>query len=827
MKNLSEKNKLYLVIGAPFLALLVVLTYVAIAESPVLIVPVLLLVIAALVSGGLMMTGLSTQGSSGSSNQGTVDALNRVQAVIEFELDGTIKHANDNFLAAMGYTLDEIKGKHHSMFVEPAYRNSPEYRQFWSDLNAGKFMVDEFKRIRKDGSEVWIQGSYNPIFDSTGRPVSVIKFATDVTEQKLQRADFEGQLAAIDKAQAVISFSMDGTILNANENFLNALGYSLDEVKGRHHRIFVQKDLVESAEYRNFWEALNRGEYQAAEYLRIGKGGKEVWIQATYNPILDMNGKPFKVVKFATDVTERKLQEVENRKIANYSSALKGSQANIMMADNDFNIVYLNDEFLELMRYRESALRTALPSFSVDKLMGSCIDVFHKNPSHQRQMLSALREPYRTSIEIANLHFGLIFQPWYDLDGNRIGTIMQWIDRTAEVMIEREIAEVVNAANDGDFTKQIAMEGKEGFFANLSKGLNQVMGTVEVAINDIVRVLGAMAKGDLTERVTRDYEGALGQLKNDVNATADKLTDVIANIRQSSSAITSAANEIAQGNTDLSQRTEEQASALEETASSMEEMTSTVRQSAENAVEANRLASDAQQKAKHGGSVVNDAVVSMEEINKASKRISDIIGVIDEIAFQTNLLALNAAVEAARAGEQGRGFAVVAGEVRNLAQRSAAAAKEIKDLIRDSVAKVEDGTRLVNASGETLEQIVEAVERVTVIMRDLADAAQEQTSGIEQVNTAVSEMDEMTQQNAALVEEASAAGESLAEQAGSMSQMMDFFTVSSQMGGRSGTSDSDTLVYMPQRERKVHREAAPAKAARYKPAADEDEWEDF
>jgi methyl-accepting chemotaxis protein len=290
-------------------------------------------------------------------------------------------------------------------------------------------------------------------------------------------------------------------------------------------------------------------------------------------------------------------------------------------------------------------------------------------------------------------------------------------------------------------------------------------------------MLDALANGDLTQRITQEYHGSFDKLKKDANITADKLTEVINRISSSATLVASGAEEISQGNADLSQRTEEQASSLEETASSMEQMTSTVRQNADNAKIANELAEETSSKAMQGGEVVNRAVQSMSGINESSKKIADIIGVIDEIAFQTNLLALNAAVEAARAGEQGRGFAVVAGEVRNLAQRSAGAAKEIKDLIRDSVSKVEDGTLLVNESGETLKDIVASVKRVTDMISDIAEASVEQSSGIEQVNKAVTQMDEMTQQNAALVEEASAAGESMAEQANDMRRLLNFFTI--------------------------------------------------
>jgi methyl-accepting chemotaxis protein len=244
-----------------------------------------------------------------------VAAAGRSQAVIEFDLDGTIVTANDNFLKALGYTLAEIQGKHHSMFVEPSERDGAGYREFWAALNRGEYQAKEYKRIGKGGREVWIQASYNPVLDENGKPFKVVKFATDVTAQKLRTADLAGQIAAIGKSQAVIEFNLDGTIIEANDNFLHALGYTLPEIKGRHHSMFVDPSERDSAAYREFWAKLNRGEYQAAEYKRIGKGGREVYIQASYNPILDLNGKPFKVVKYASDVTKQVLVRMGNERV--------------------------------------------------------------------------------------------------------------------------------------------------------------------------------------------------------------------------------------------------------------------------------------------------------------------------------------------------------------------------------------------------------------------------------------------------------------------------------------------------------------------------------
>ncbi len=633
--------------------------------------------------------------------------------------------------------------------------------------------------------------------------------------------ELESTLAALDKSMARIEFSMDGTILEANENFLNVMGYQASELVGKHHRIFVDAEYRDSDEYNEFWEILNRGRFHQAEYLRIGKGGKEIWIQASYNPVLDDNGKPYKVVKYATDITARVLQDRKNLFNANCANALKLCQANVMLADNDLNIVYANDSVISMLGNRESELSKVMHGFSAQSLVGTNVDKFHKNPSHQRQMLAALSQPHHTEVNVAGLTFGLIAIPWKDQDGNRIGTIVEWQDRTQEVATEQEIDAIVESAAAGDLSVRLEITGKQGFFLKLSEGLNRLLTISDSVVSDTIRVFDALAHGNLTRRIDDNYQGAFDKLKQDANATVDRLTDIITRIREAASTVSTGASEIAQGNADLSKRTESQASSLEETASSMEEMTSAVKQTSENSVHANELAASAKQKATTGGEVVSKAVVAMEEINQASKKIADIISVIDEIAFQTNLLALNAAVEAARAGEQGRGFAVVAGEVRNLAQRSAGAAREIKDLIRDSVDKVEAGTSLVNESGKTLDEIIQSVDRVSVMIQEISTAAREQSSGIEQVNSAVAQMDEMTQQNAALVEEASAAGEAMAEQAQSMTQMMEFFTLSE--GGVAAAAVAAPVVS----SKKSSGQTFGQKNSSFSVSSDDDDWAEF
>jgi methyl-accepting chemotaxis protein len=532
-----------------------------------------------------------------------IAAINRSQAVIEFTPDGKIVHANANFLAVLDYSLDEIKGQHHSMFVDPVYRQSADYRMFWEKLGRGEFVSSQFKRIGKGGKEVWIQASYNPLFDRSGTVVGVIKFATDVTVDKLRNSDFEGQIAAINKAQAVIEFNLDGTVISANENFCRVLGYEASEIKGQHHSMFVDAHYRQSPEYRMFWEKLGRGEFDAAQYKRIGKGGREVWIQASYNPILDANGKPFKVVKFASDITAMRLAVEQTR-------------------------------------------------------------------------------------------------------------------------------EVIETAKARDLMPRIPMQGKTGELEILCGGVNELL---------------------------------------------DMVCEVMREIKSSSREVASASVEISSATTDLSQRTEEQAASLEETSASMEEFSVTVKKNAENARHANELTRNTGEVADRGGKVVADAVAAMTRIEDSSRKISDIISVIDEIARQTNLLALNAAVEAARAGEAGRGFAVVASEVRSLAQRSSQAAKDIKDLITNSSSQVQDGVQLVNRAGASLHEILGSIKQVTDIVSDIATASSEQADGIEQINKALVQMDEVTQQNSALVEENAATAKTLEDQQSAMNDRVGFF----------------------------------------------------
>lgn len=896
-----------------------------------------------------------------------VRAVREGMAVIEFDLQGNILDANENFLSATGYTLDEVRGKHHRIFVDPAEAATQAYRDFWKRLGEGERDSSQYRRIAKDGSELWLEASYNPIRDEHGRPTKVIKYAKDVTDSvrtnahslrvshalenvttNVMIADNDRRIVYMNPAvremlsqaesdiqKEIPSFQIEG-LMNASidrfhknpehqKQMLAALksthrteiklggrtfgliaspifekdgtrAGTVVEWQDRTAELKLQQEIEERARkekaiadenlrIRNALSSVTTNVMIADDERRITYMNPSVIEMLTeaesdirkelgsfdvdtlmgtcidsfhkkpehqqkmlaalkepYKTEIKLGGRTFgliaspifgddgaragTVVEWQDRTAELKMQQEleeraekekaiaeENLRIRN---ALDNVSTNVMIADNDRNIVYLNTSLHEMLANVESDLRKDLPQFDVRKVLGTNIDSFHKNPDHQIRVIDSLRDTFSTQIKVGGRTMSLTLNPIHDDRGQRAGTVVEWLDRTTEVAVEQEISGIVQGAVAGDFSARVSVDDKEDFFRRLAEGMNQLLDTNEQAFNEVLSILGSMAEGDLTKRITADYSGTFARLKEDANSTMDKLTEMVVSIRQASESINVAAREIAAGNSDLSSRTEEQAASLEETASSMEELTATVKQNADNAKQANEQTISASDVATRGGEVVQKVVVTMSAINESSKKISDIIGVIDGIAFQTNILALNAAVEAARAGEQGRGFAVVAGEVRNLAQRSASAAKEIKQLISDSVEKINGGTELVNRAGTTMEEIVASVKRVTDIMAEITSASAEQSSGIEQVSQTVSQMDEVTQQNASLVEEASAAARSMEEQAGTMEQLVQQFRISEEAARevkrRRQQADDEYAVETPSASRTASSGARPTHA---------------
>lgn len=451
-------------------------------------------------------------------------------------------------------------------------------------------------------------------------------------------------------------------------------------------------------------------------------------------------------------------QAIANERVV---QALNKASTNVMIADNDLQIIFMNDTVQHMMRSNEAELRKVLPNFDASRLIGQNIDVFHKNPSHQRGLLAALRTSYRTQIQVGSLHFGLNANPIVDHSGNRIGTVVEWFDRTAEVRAEKEVAELVKAAAEGDFSQRLNPEGKVGFFATLATGMNQLMDTSERGLTDVADILAAFAAGDLTSRIDRDYHGLFGRVKNSANVTAENLTRVLGEVRGAADALTGAANQVSATAQSLSQAASEQAASVEETASQIDSMSASISQNSGNAKVTDGMAAQASDEATEGGTAVSQTVTAMKQI--AAK-----IGIVDDIAYQTNLLALNAAIEAARAGEHGKGFAVVAAEVRKLAERSQEAAKEIGALASSSVTTAERAGRL-------LDQIVPSIQKTSELVQEIAAASAEQSESVVQIGGAMGQLSKATQQNASASEELAATSDELSSQAEQLQQSVSFF----------------------------------------------------
>lgn len=371
-------------------------------------------------------------------HQAILKSLNKSQAVIHFDPSGNILDANDNFLSAMGYTLDEIKGKHHSIFVDPAYAQSQEYRNFWADLRAGRFDLCEYKRFTKDGREIWIQASYNPVFDNAGRVTKVVKFATDVTSRKLRAADDTGQISAIGKSQAVIHFDLDGNILDANDNFLATVGYTLDEIKGRHHSMFACGDYAQSAEYKQFWAKLRNGHFDAGEYKRHGRDGREIWIQASYNPIFDMNGKPFKVVKYATDITQQKLRGADT---GGQLEAIGKAQA-VIHFNLDGTIIDANDNFLATLGYNLDEIKGKHHSMFVDPAFARS-DEYKQFWDNLRRGQFDQREYKRLAKGGREIWIQASYNPIFDMNGKPFKVVKFATDITLKTSIRNNVADQI------------------------------------------------------------------------------------------------------------------------------------------------------------------------------------------------------------------------------------------------------------------------------------------------------------------------------------------------------------------------------------------------
>jgi methyl-accepting chemotaxis protein len=678
------------------------------------------------------------------------------------DAEGRIVLVSPEFIQVSGFSAEELIGKDHGALRHPDMP-AVVYADLWKTLRSGRPWSGLIKNRRKNGDYYWDIASATPLREGgaisgymtvrtkpSGQQIrdaeQLYRKLADGTDKSLTfsegrvfRTHWSDSLSPLrkvsDQGKRWLDTAAGVSVLTAAAVLLllpNLGGPTLSMVVaallGLRCVLWVTRVLL-AAQRR---EALSQDTISFIEDLSEGRFATSFKSISQHKAGQIQRALLTLRIKMGYQIAE------ERRKASLLRQALTSASASVTLADENLRIVYINASAQRLFQHAEADFRKELPDFDASKIIGSYMDAILRHPEHHRHMVADLREPLTSDIRIGGRALRVVTTPVTDTDGRRIGTTVDWFDRTPEVRAEEEVNAIVKGALEGELDRRVAIEGKSGFLLVLAHGVNQML--------------------DNMVKIIRDVQEAAGEVGR-------------------------AAIEISDGNLGLSERTQEQSSALEATAASMEEMTSTVKQNADNASQANQLAAAARNQAEKGGVIVGKAVDAMAQMNVAAQRIADIIGTIDEIAFQTNLLALNAAVEAARAGEQGRGFAVVAAEVRNLASRSAVAAKEIKGLIHDCVQKVGDSSSLVSQSGTTLNDILVSVKKVADIVGEIAAASREQSAGIDQVNEAVMQMDGMTQQNAALIEEASAASGAMAQQANLLVETMSAYRLGNPAGG--------------------------------------------
>ena len=665
-------------------------------------------------------------------------ALETQQAVLALDVDGEIIAVNQRYLDMSGYRREDLIGRPFSLLLAPELAAPKPYEELKEALTRS----DHRRRVRDqrrtleqrrvDGQPFWANCSFCPAYDSDGKTLLTVIFAIDVTaeHERLNRA--ESTQAALSRSQVVIEFAPSGEVLHANENFLKAFGYTLPEVVGQHHSMLCDPDFVSSPAYKKFWNDLGLGYFQSGEFHRFAKGGRDVWIMASYNPILDGSGQVTRIVKIATDITARKVMAQE--KAGARQAAVSRSQAVIEFKSTG-EIITANDNFLRAVGY------------TLPEIVGR----------HHRMFCE---QTYSQSNEYR--------QFWQDLSGGsyQTGEFMRICKNRKPIWLVASYNPILD--DDGNVTGVI-------------KYATDVTAK-KIAMSEIVEGLEALAKGNLTPRISENVSGEFAQMRDGFNATLESFARMVDEIRANFEEMNSEAGEIAQGAGDLARRGESQAASLEQTAAAVEQISGNIAMTSQSARDADSSARDAQEIVENGAQVVAQAIAAIERIDEHTKKMGEFTRVIEGFAFQTNLLSINAAVEAARAGEVGRGFAVVANEVRNLAQQSAKASQNIADLIGKSETEVKSGVRLVRDAGSSLDQIRKAVSGMVENIAGIAHATTEQSTGVREVSEALSQLDNVNQANLSMSEHYATAAAALLTQVEELNGLMERFETGSDLG---------------------------------------------
>jgi len=733
--------------------------------------------------------------------------------VSQTDLKGIITYANPDFVKISGFSKSELIGKNHNIVRHPDI--PPEaFQELWEHNKENRPWLGIVKNRSKDGSFYWVEAHVVPMIEN-GNCIGYLSMRRKPSDKQISKAEtlyasmrdgsyreplsqrlkkyniFSGwniiakamlpivTLMLIFNALLYFFFpeiihsiilddaSVSDEAINSIRNMIVIMLLALTGVLSAYILLCIQSAVIKPT------KTITR----VLQNITDGNYMDEVYIDG--HDELGMTQRTLKTMQ-----TRQGFEIYDARRIANeatsVATALAVSSTGIMIADTNNIITYTNKSVKKMFGDIEDKLREHLPDFDINNLIGQNIDKFHKNPSHQQHLLANLTETYDTMVQVGDIHLNIVASPVINDEGERLGTVVEWHNRTASVNSEQEVEVIVKAAADGDFDNRIEELGKEGFYLVAAQNINKMLNTTGTSINDVVHALRGLASGDLTHKIDKNYKGLFGQLKDDVNTTIERLTEVISKVHANTNSSANTASEVSSTSQQLGHGSSEQAASLEEISSSVEQMSANIRQSADNAGQTEQIAQKAASDAEESGNAVSEAVTAM-------KVIAEKTSIIEEIARQTNLLALNAAIEAARAGEHGKGFAVVAAEVRKLAERSQKAAGEIGDLSSATVAIAEQ-------AGEKLITLVPDIQKTSELVQEISVASREQNIGSEEINRAIQQLDQTVQRSAASSEELAASAGELNSQVEAQRQIMSFFTLS-----ESSTAESETTTQVDRR----------------------------